>query len=76
MLNGKSFNDDQIKRIADSSKLIIAHNAIFDRKFLENRFPFFNEKAWGCSLLSQVPWNDEGFASGKLEYLAYKFGFF
>ena len=75
MLYGKSFNDDEIKHIVASSKLIISHNAIFDRKFLENRFPFFNEKAWGCSL-SQVPWNDEGLASGKLEYLAYKFGFF
>ena len=75
MLNGKSFNDDEIKHIVDSSKLIIAHNANFDRKFLEKRFPFFSEKAWGCSA-SQVPWNDEGLASVKLEYLAYKFGFF
>jgi DNA polymerase-3 subunit epsilon len=74
MLNGKSFNDDEIKHFFGSSKLIIAHNAIYDRKFLEKRFPFINEKTWGYSL-SQVPWNDEGLASSKLEYLAYKFGF-
>ena len=75
MLNGQSFNNEEIQLLVDSSKLIIAHNASFDRKFLEKRFPFFNEKAWGCSA-SQVPWNDEGLASVKLEYLAYKFGFF
>ena len=60
MLHGKSFNDDEIKNIVASSKLVIAHNAIFDRKFLEKRFPFFNEKPWGCSL-SQVSWSDKGF---------------
>jgi DNA polymerase III subunit epsilon len=75
MLHGKSFNDDEIKHIVSSSELIIFHNAIFDRKFLEKRFTFFNEKAWGCSL-SQVPWSNEGLSCGKLEYLAYKFGFF
>ncbi len=32
-------------------------------------------RPWACSL-SQVPWEDEGFAGTKLEYLAYKFGFF
>ena len=29
MLNGKSFDEDKIKNIVDSSKLIIAHNEIF-----------------------------------------------
>jgi hypothetical protein len=37
--------------------------------------PFLMKNAWGCSM-SQVPLIDEGLASGKLEYLAYKFGFF
>ena len=75
ILDGKFFDENIIEKIVKPSKLIIAHNANFDRKFVERRFPFFAEKAWGCSA-SQVPWEEEGFASVKLEYLAYKFGFF
>jgi len=75
MLNGKSFDDEAIKNFVESPKLIIAHNAGFDRKFVERRFPFFIEKAWACSA-HQVPWEEEGLASVKLEYLSHKFGFF
>ena len=75
MLAGKSFDIGVIKKFVESSDLIIAHNASFDRKFIEKRFPFFKTKPWACSF-SQVPWESEGIASKKLEYLAYKFGFF
>jgi DNA polymerase III subunit epsilon len=75
MLAGKSFDDEAIKSIVESSNLIIAHNANFDRKFVERRFSIFNGKSWACSA-SQVAWEDEGLASVKLEYLAYKFGYF
>ena len=75
MLAGKSFDIDVIKKFVEPSDLIIAHNASFDRKFIEKRFPFFKTKSWACSF-SQVPWESEGIASMKLEYLAYKFGFF
>ena len=54
--------------------LVIAHNASFDRAFVEDRFPIFARKAWACSW-SQIPWADEGISSGKLEFLAYTFGF-
>jgi DNA polymerase III subunit epsilon len=75
MLAGKSFDEEAIKNIVEASSLIIAHNANFDRKFVEKRFSIFQTKSWGCSA-SQVPWEDEGLASVKLEYLAYKFGYF
>jgi len=75
ILNEKSFDVDAIGRIAESADLILAHNAEFDRKFVEKRFPIFVEKSWACSQ-RQVPWEEEGFASPKLEYLAYKFGYF
>ena len=75
MLAGKSFDIDAIEKFVKSSDLIIAHNANFDRKFVEKRFSFFETKSWACSA-SQVPWESEGIASNKLEYLAYKFGFF
>jgi hypothetical protein len=50
--------------------LIIAHNAAFDRGFVESRFSFFQEKAWACSL-AQIPWKNEGFSNSSLEFLAY-----
>ena len=75
MLAGKSFDADAIEKVVESADLILAHNAEFDRKFTEKRFPVFIKKAWGCSQ-RQVPWEEEGFASQKLEYLAYKFGYF
>ena len=55
--------------------LIIAHNAAFDRPFLEMAEPMFATKAWACSI-HDVDWPTEGFESTKLEYLAYKHGFF
>ena len=75
ILAGKSFDTQSINKIIDPVDLIIAHNSNFDRKFVEKRFPAFEKKLWGCSS-SQVNWENEGIASSKLEYLAYKFGFF
>ena len=54
--------------------LVIAHNAKFDRQFVEARFPFFQEKAWACSF-SQIPWKEEKFGSAALEHLLYRAGF-
>jgi len=54
--------------------LVIAHNAAFDRCFVEARWPFFQDKAWGCSF-AQLPWKNEGFGSASLEFLGYRFGF-
>ena len=54
---------------------MIAHNARFDRPFVENLLDDFSDIAWGCSI-ADIDWNKEGFEGVKLEYLAYKFGFF
>ena len=74
-LSGESFDTQLINKIIDPIDIIISHNASFDRKFAEKRFPAFEKKSWGCSA-SQVNWENEGIASSKLEYLAYQFGFF
>jgi len=75
MLAGKSFDVDAINKVVESALLIVAHNAAFDRKMVERRFPVFIEKAWGCSQ-TQIPWKEENFSSSALDYLAYKFGYF
>jgi DNA polymerase-3 subunit epsilon len=68
-------NKIEVESIVESASLIIAHNASFDRKFIEKQFPIFREKSWGCSY-TQVPWREENILSANLEYLAYKFGIF
>jgi len=75
MVKGQELDNDKIEALVKASSLIVAHNASFDRKFVERQFSIFKEKAWCCSL-NQIPWKEENIASAKLEYLAYKFGYF
>ncbi len=75
MVSGCKIKDDEVNSIANTASLVIAHNAAFDRKFMEKRFPVFIEKPWACSM-SQVRWKKEGISSSKLDYISYKFGFF
>jgi len=74
MVSGKSINDDEVASFIEGALLIIAHNAKFDRPFIDSRFPIFQNLAWACSL-SQIPWNEEGLGGAKQEFLAYRFGF-
>ena len=75
MVRGQHLPDEALTRLVEHAHLVIAHNAGFDRPFLERRLPAFAQKAWACSA-SDVPWREEGFEGRKLEYLALKNGFF
>ena len=55
--------------------IIIAHHAAFDRVCIEALWGDIPVKPWACSMM-QIPWRQEGIESAKLEYLAYRFGFF
>ena len=74
MVADKRIDDNAVKALMSDVSIVIAHNANFDRGFVESRFPFFADKPWACSL-TQVPWKSEGFGSAGLEYLAYRYGF-
>jgi DNA polymerase-3 subunit epsilon len=74
MVAGKRIIDSDVEHLMSDVGLIIAHNAAFDRGFVESRLPIFKEKAWACSLV-QIPWKSEGFSTASLEFLAYRFGF-
>ncbi len=74
MVSGKKIIDSEVERLMEDVSLVIAHNAAFDRCFVEARWPFFQDKAWACSF-AQVPWKSEGFGSASLEFLGYRFGF-
>ena len=77
LITARSQNLDEqaVITLATPANLIIAHNAAFDRCFLERRFPLFIDKPWACSM-GQVPWAEEGLGSAKLDYLLNRFGFF
>jgi DNA polymerase-3 subunit epsilon len=74
MVEGSSIDPAQISAFAGTS-LVIAHNAAFDRRFLERFCPALAENPWACSL-NEVRWSDEGFESAKLAYLAMSSGFY
>ena len=75
MVAGKRIDDARVAELVSGASIVIAHNAKFDRPFLEQRFPVFEELPWGCSF-AQVDWDGEGLGGRKLDYIAVQFGFF
>jgi len=75
MVAGHKIDDARVEALLKQAGLVIAHNARFDRGFLEARLPVFAGLPWACSW-QEVPWSDAGIESSKLEYLAYRYGFF
>ena len=75
-VKGKTFDWDKINEICESSKIIIAHNAVFDCPFMKAQNEFTKKNIiWGCSM-SQVPWRELGFRSTGLEVLSVLHGFY
>lgn len=75
MVAGKRIDDASVEKFLAGVSLVVAHNSKFDRVFMEKRLPVFESLPWGCSF-AQVDWSEEGMGSAKLEYIAYKYGFF
>ena len=75
MVRGLRLDEPAIERLLGGAGVVIAHNAGFDRPFVEARLPVFRGLPWACSL-REVPWDAAGIGSAKLEYLAYRSGFF
>jgi len=73
MVAGQVFDDGLVAEMAEDAHLVIAHNAAFDRKFVEARFPVFKSIPWACTV-SQINWQAERITSRTLEYLLYKCG--
>lgn len=75
MVKGQAIDPEQVAAFASPAVLVVAHNAAFDRRFLERFSPVFATKAWACSM-AEVPWKDEGYEGAKLAFLALEQGFF
>ncbi len=74
-VKGQRLDEERIARMLKGVDLVIAHNAAFDRPFVENRLPGFSEMAWSCSF-ADIDWKQQGRTSSKLENLALALGWF
>jgi len=76
MVKGYSIKESDLNELFYNVKVIIAHNAGFDRPMLENNFNLFKSYPWACSQ-KNIPWRDfPEFGSEKLEFLLFKHGYF
>ena len=75
MVRGHSLDEARIALLLDGVDLVIAHNAGFDRPFVEARLPQFRDVAWACSF-ADIGWREQGRNSAKLESLALELGYF
>jgi DNA polymerase-3 subunit epsilon len=75
MVAGHTIDDRAVDDLLSRVVLVIAHNADFDRRFLERRLPAFAAKHWACSRFD-IDWKAEGIRSSALEFVAYSLGFF
>lgn len=75
MVKGRKIDDLKVEAFLKDVSIVIAHNAKFDRVFLEKRLPIFESLPWACSF-AQIDWTGEGLGSAKLDYIAYQYGFF
>jgi DNA polymerase-3 subunit epsilon len=75
MLKGQSIDWTLVDRMLSGSVIVIAHNASFDRPFVDRKSVVSREKIWGCSI-KQLDWHSKGFTSQKLDVLSIYHGFF
>lgn len=72
---GRRMPDENVVWALTHGTLVVAHNAAFDRKWIERRFPAAKGVAWACSM-ADVDWERHGFDGRKLAFLGVQSGFF
>ena len=74
-LMGMSIDERAATHVLLNADLIIAHNASFDRPFVEKRLPLSAIQPWACSC-SEIDWRAAGFDGRGLGWLAAQAGWF
>ena len=75
MVKGHRIDDARVAEFLKNVDVVIAHNAAFDRPFVEARLPQFSTVRWACSF-ADIDWKAQGRGSAKLESLAQAQGWF
>lgn len=73
-LAGRSIDWSVVRTMLDDAVLILAHNAGFDRRFMDPAIGA-NQHRWGCTQ-TQIDWLARGHTSTKLELLSHDHGFY
>lgn len=72
---GQRIDDAAVEALAAEARVVIAHNARFDRQMCERRWPAFVSRNWACSC-HQIPWRAEGHEGMRLGHLLADHGHF
>lgn len=72
---GREIDADAATRLLGSASFVVAHNARFDRLWVEERLPEAAGLSWCCSM-AQVDWKARGFDGRVLGYLLVQNGFY
>lgn len=72
-VDGAAINWEGVDRIISGASIVIAHNARFDRAFIDKHSPASMSAPWSCSM-TEIPWSSYGLPSG-LEFLLIGFGY-
>jgi len=75
MVLGQFIDWERVKNIFEKSDIVVAHNARFDRSFMDKYFPLSEEKVWACSV-NDIDWAGLGFSSRSQELLCIWHGFY
>jgi DNA polymerase III subunit epsilon len=74
-VRGQALDEARIAELLQGVDVVVAHNAGFDRPFVESRIPAFANVDWACSF-ADIDWKAQGRSSAKLENLAHENGWF
>jgi DNA polymerase-3 subunit epsilon len=75
VVSGHRIDPDAVSAFASDAVIIIAHDANFDRKFVERYWPLFERKHWACSA-TELEWRKLGFDGSRLGYILAGIGLF
>ena len=65
---GHSIDWESVSRVLNQADIIVAHNASFDRAFMDRYLPLSQDKVWVCSV-SDINWPERGFGARGQEIL-------
>lgn len=74
-LAGQTIDDRLAIEILKTADIVVAHNAGFDRPFVDQRLPMISDLRWACSI-KEVDWRELGFDGRALSHLLAQCGWF
>jgi DNA polymerase-3 subunit epsilon len=74
-LQGHRIDLDMAAFLLGSANIIIAHNASFDRPFVDKLLPIIKNKPWACTI-TDIDWANLGYEGRALSHLLMQCGWF